>query len=130
MVQRCAAIHQSLSILITRTLLLLWLYCTTCAFTFTVVPVVVTANSNHNNKKMFSNFKKTPGAARVGSVCSNDQLDDWTDEDSSNQDQKEARMVNAIFSAAVVLQDASVTNGILNGTLLFIIYVYIIAHTP
>lgn len=66
---------------------------------------------------MFNNYyKATPGAARVGSVSSrdNDELD-WTESPEFSQDQKDARMVNAIFSAAVVLQDASVSNGILNG---------------
>ena len=57
---------------------------------------------------MFS-FKTTKGASRVSSMVVDDDSADYS------PDEQDARMLNAIFSASVVLQDAAVSNGILSG---------------
>jgi hypothetical protein len=63
-------------------------------------------------KPMF-NYITTKGAARVTSMFGDDES--VVTSSDSTLDEKDARMLNAIFSASVVLQDASVSNGILNG---------------
>lgn len=62
------------------------------------------------------NYQSTKGASRVtsmlgddASVATNMNNDDTVPED------MDARMLNAVFSASVVLQDAYVSNGILSG---------------
>jgi hypothetical protein len=57
---------------------------------------------------MFS-FKTTKGASRVSSMVVDDDSADYS------PDEQDVRMLNAIFSASVVLQDAAVSNGILSG---------------
>jgi hypothetical protein len=65
------------------------------------------------------NFIATQGAARVTSMFGDDESVVSTVDTSSTDDQ-DTRMYNSIFSADVVLQDASVSNGILNGTNIFL----------
>jgi hypothetical protein len=59
------------------------------------------------------NYITTKGAARVTSMFGDDES--VVTSNDSTTDEMDARMLNAIFSASVVLQDASVSNGILNG---------------
>ena len=66
-------------------------------------------------KPMF-NYITTKGAARVTSMFGDDES--VVTSNDATLDEKDARMLNAIFSASVVLQDASVSNGILNGEFL------------
>jgi hypothetical protein len=71
-----------------------------------------------NDSTMF-NFIATQGAARVTSMFGEDESV-VSNVDTSSTDDQDAKMYNSIFSADVVLQDASVSNGILNGTNIFL----------
>jgi hypothetical protein len=113
--------HSNVRLRLPRLIVIAFAYflCAT-AFITTTTPSSCTAFAVHppidftSRNRMF-NFKTTPGAGRTVSVSGDHELD-WTASPDFSPDQKEARMVNAIFSASVVLQDASVSNGILNGT--------------
>lgn len=77
------------------------------------------ASALTNNNPMF-NYITTKGAARVTSMFGDDES--VVTSNDSTTDEMDARMLNAIFSASVVLQDASVSNGILNGEFYYYCY--------
>jgi hypothetical protein len=60
-------------------------------------------------------FQSTKGASRVTSMLGDDASVMTDLHKESTPEEEDARMLNAIFSASVDLQDAFVSNGILSG---------------
>lgn len=65
-------------------------------------------------------FQTTKGASRVTSMLGDDASVMTDLHSGSSPDEEDARMLNAIFSATVTLQDVFVSNGILSGKKTFV----------
>lgn len=62
---------------------------------------------------MFANFHHTKGATRATSMLGDDTT--VLTEGEISAEKEDVQIFNAILSASVILQDASVSNGILTG---------------
>jgi hypothetical protein len=68
---------------------------------------------------MFANFHHTKGATRVTSLLGDDST--VLKEGEISAEKEDVQIFNAILSASVILQDASVSNCILSGKFVFFI---------